>query len=1417
MIQHIIQYAVRNPLFVLLGTIALIIWGIFSLSRLPLDAIPDVTNNQVVVATQAPNLSAVEMEQYVTYPVEIAVRNIPGLEGVRSVSQFGLSIVTLNFKESVDLYFARSQVNERLQTVRNEIPAGFGVPTMNPVTTGLGEIYQYVIKPTDPNDTSWSPMKLRGIQDWVVKKQLIGVEGVAEISSFGGYLKQWHVKVKPERLQSNGVTLREVYDAVASGNENTGAAYIEKDARNFFIRGLGVAKGKSDLEQTLVKVNQGVPVLIKDIAEVEEGSAIRYGALTQNDHEAVGGIILMLKGSNSRQVVLNVKARMKQVEKSLPPGLKIEAFLDRELLIDRAVATVSRNLMEGGLIVIFVLVLLLGHLRAGLIVASVIPLAMLFAIGCMVTFGVSGNLMSLGAIDFGLIVDGAVIIVENIIRLLHERVGGNRKQIVEEGASGMAQSSFFGQIIILIVYLPLLSLSSIEGKMFKPMALTVVFALVGAVLLSLTYVPALSAILLKNDHSGKETFSDRLVRVLLRVYDPVIEWALLYKRWVLSIAGVMLIGAFLLFRQMGGEFIPQLDEGDFVIELRMLPGTALSQMVQSGKIASAQILRNFPAEVYTCTGKIGTSEVPMDPMSIEEMDMVLTMHDQANWKRCKNRADFEAQLKSVLDSIPGIFTSIQQPIAMRFNELMTGAKTDVIIKVLGNDLDQLANTANQIVRNISHIPGAADVSVAKAEGLPQIFVEWRRDALARYGVSIADANTVLRMAMAGQKSGIILEENRRYDVVVNMSTTSQQPLETLGKLQVLGAKGILVPLNELADIQIKDGPMAVFREDGERCINVNLNVRGRDVQSLVTEVQGVVEQKIKLPLGYRVTYGGQFENLQNASARLALVVPAALLLILLLLYLSFGRIRESLLIFSAIPFSAVGGVLSLWIRGMPFSISAGVGFIALFGVAVLNGMVLIGFFKQLEQEQPHLSIRERVLQGVFTRFRPVIMTATVASLGFLPMAISHGAGAEVQKPLATVVIGGLLSATLLTLVVLPVMYDWIMTRAARKNKIVSSLLILGIVGGFASEGNSQRLLNEEDALRFAMQSHPGMQQSNLQVQRETALIPVTHAIAPLQVYGWGPFNPEIGVLQELEHPALRRANKAVQQARVTLANAESAQFSRKLRREVKLAYETAQYWQTKHTLLAQQDSILQSYANMAEIEKKAGAISDLSRLNALARAREAQVLTLQAREMQRGAKAILQQLLGMVDTLLVLPNVLEKKPLPDTLPLQSLYGNIWQADLQLMQSETVAFQKKTSPVFTLGMVTNVDPYNRFLPNAYFGVKMPVSQKAYKAQIEASQLNVFISKTRAAQQAMALRRQRTEIMASAQAADATLQLLDGFGETQQTTLLEAANAERKNGNTTAFEYLQSIATVFDLRLRRLEALHQWNQAVIDLAP
>jgi heavy metal efflux system protein len=1033
MLTKLIAFSIHNKVIVGAMVVALIGWGFYSLNRLPLDAIPDVTSNQVNVVTIAPNLAPVEMEQYVTYPIEMTMANIQGLTEIRSVSQFGLSIITLEFKDQIDNFWARNQVNERLQQVREDIPKGFGKPELLPITTGLGEVFQYVVKPINPKDTSWSLTDLRTIQDWTVKRQLLGTEGVAEVSSFGGFLKQYHIKVKPEVLRSTGVTLADVFNAVEKGNANTGAAYIEKDNNQYFIRGVGIATKLEDLENTFIKMNGGFPIAVKDVAVIEEGHALRFGALTQADKEAVGGIVLMLKGENSRVVVQRVKDRLKTIEKSLPKGLKIEAFLDRELLIDHAISTVAKNLLEGAIIVIFVLLLLLGHLRAGLLIASVIPLSMLFAVGCMVTFGVSGNLMSLGAIDFGLIVDGAVIIVENIIfRLALRKKDEDNKDdsVVLNATSEIMQSAVFGAFIIMIVYVPLLLLQGIEGKMFKPMALTVIFALVGAFILSLTYIPMMADLFLKNENAHKETVADKIINLCKSIYKPFLIKALQFKKAIIALSLALLVLSFWLFSRMGGEFIPQLDEGDYVVQIVMLPGTSLSQMVEMSKAVGEKILKEFPNEIVQATGKIGTSEIPMDPMSVEEMDMILTMHPKPDWKRAKNKEDFEKQLDEMLATIPGVVTSIQQPIAMRFNELMTGAKTDVIVKVLGPDLDKLADIANEILKKIQHTEGVADPNVAKAEGMPQLFVTFRRDALLRYGFTMDEVNTALRMAMAGEKAGVLYEGNKRFDVIVKLQTTDNQKLKDIDEVIVTNAQGIALPLKQLADINIQTGPMAVNREANERNVNVNLNVRGRDVASVVADIQNIVSTKVKLPQGYRITYGGQFENLENAKKRLSLVVPAALLLILLLLYLTFDNFKASLLIFSAIPFAAVGGIFALLLRGMPFSISAGVGFIALFGVAVLNGMVLIGHYQQLKKEGEHddsvsspLGVGGLVITGALNRFRPVIMTATVASLGFLPMALASGAGAEVQKPLATVVIGGLITSTILTLVLLPILYS----------------------------------------------------------------------------------------------------------------------------------------------------------------------------------------------------------------------------------------------------------------------------------------------------------------------------------------------------------------------------------------------------------
>lgn len=1421
MIQHIIQFSVGNKTVVLLATLAIVIWGGISLSRLPLDAIPDVTNEQVVVATQSPNLSAVEMEQFVTYPIEMAMRNIQGLEGIRSVSQFGLSIVTLDFKEGTDLYFARSQVNERLLAVKEEIPAGFGNPAMNPITTGLGEIFQYTIKPENPEDTTWSAQELRTVQDWVVKKQLLGTEGVAEISSFGGYLKQYHVKVEPSLLRSTGVTLAEVFAAVEQGNENTGAAYVEKDANNYFIRGIGLAADERDLAQAVVKVNNGTPVLVRDVATVDIGSAVRYGALTQGDKEAVGGIVLMLKGENSRNVILRIKERLKNLQ--LPKGLKLEAFLDRELLIDRTISTVTRNLLEGGLIVVLVLVLLLGHLRAGFVVASVIPLSMLFAIGCMVAFKVSGNLMSLGAIDFGLVVDGAVIIVENIVSQLIIRSRTNdtsisQEQTIAQAAGSMVRSSFFGQIIILIVYVPLLTLSGIEGKMFKPMALTVIFALTGAVLLSLTYVPAISAIVFKGNTNHHETFADRLMNGIARRYQPLLMLALRWKKTIVVLSLLLLTSAVMLFNRMGGEFIPQLDEGDFVIEIRMLPGSSLPSMIKSAELAATEIQRHFPNEVRICTGKIGTSEVPMDPMSIEEMDMVLTMHPREQWTKVHSRAEFEAELQRVLSQVPGIFTSIQQPIAMRFNELMSGAKTDVIVQVLGPDLEQLSQLGNQIVREVNKIPGAQDVSVAKAEGLPQLFIEYRRDALARYGLTVKEVNETVQTAIAGRKAGTLFEGNQRFDVVVKMRSNPEQPFDMINQLMVSTPAGAQVPLNDLAQIGIKEGPMAVNRIDGERCVNVALNVRGRDIQSVVNDVQKAVQTRIQLPDGYRVTYGGQFENLQNAQTRLKLVVPAALLLILLLLYFSFGRVRESLLIFSAIPFAAVGGVMALWLRGMPFSISAGVGFIALFGVAVLNGMVLVGYFQQLEKEGV-TDVHSRIIQGVLARFRPVLMTASVASLGFLPMAIAAGAGAEVQKPLATVVIGGLISATLLTLIILPVLYAIFATdipfKPLRRTKGTTALFALLIATMAAGTLSAQTRWTETQVLDWAVQQHPALQKARHNLEEKSILAQSKMPLPPMQAYTWLPFNPEVGITQDFNHPALVKTDQKVRGSARSLATVQMSLQEQMIRRDLSILYQNCQFFLAKTAVLNQQDSLLGQYLRAAELEYSTGNIGMLSKLTIESFAKEA---GRKAQAAQLEARAALQRLrteAGIPDSLWLpqmplSPRLLAELPADSSLLAQFKQINRQQAALELERQ-----QKTLLPGYGLGVVTNVDPRNRFLPNAYFSVNLPVFKKGQKAETEAARTRQLIVQDEMALLERDLLVRRQEWAQRWNNAQAELAYWQQTGAPLSAELLRTADLNRKAGNATVQEFLQAQEMAFGLQLKYLDTVKALNEAVVQL--
>lgn len=1035
MLNSIISFSIKNKFLIGILTFGLIVWGGYSVTQLPIDAVPDITNNQVQVITVSPSLAAPDIERLVTFPVEQTMATIPGITEIRSFSRFGLSIVTIVFTDDIDVYWARQQVNERLGQAKNQIPAGAGSPELAPLTTGLGEIYQYIIRPKTGFEGKFDGNDLRTIQDWIVRRQLLGTEGVADVSSFGGYVKQYEIAVDPEKLRSMEVSISEIFLALEKNNQNTGGSYIDKNPNAYFIRSEGLVNDFEEILTIPIRIkSDGLPIQIRDVATVQFGHANRYGAMTYNDKgEVAGAIVMMLKGANSSAVIKRIKERIAKIQTTLPEGIVIEPFLDRTKLVNNAIRTVTKNLAEGALIVIFVLVLMLGNLRAGLIVASVIPLSMLFAVIMMNFFGVSGNLMSLGAIDFGLIVDGAVIIIEatmhhlGISSIARRLSQAEMDEEVSSSASKMMRSAAFGQIIILIVYLPILTLVGIEGKMFRPMAQTVSFAIIGALILSVTYIPMISSLLLSKNVKQKENISDRIIHFFQRAYSPIIRFAL-HQRAIVVAGSVLMFAVSLgIFFRLGGEFIPQLDEGDFAVETRLLTGSSLSKSIEVAQQSARVVLDNFP-EVEKVVGKIGSSEIPIDPMTMDVIDVIVVLKDKREWVSASSREEMAEKIGAKLrHHIPTATFGFQQPIQMRFNELMTGARQDVVMKIYGENLDVLERYANEVGKLAATVQGAEDIYVEPINGLPQIVIHLDRTRIARFDLSVEEVNRVIRTSFAGEVAGLVFEDERRFDLVIRTIEAKRQNIDDLRNLYVTTSSGLQIPLEQIAEIKLEIGPNQIQRDDTHRRVIVGFNVRGADVQSVVENISKKIENQIRFEPGYYITYGGSFKNLQEAKQRLGIAVPVALILIFFMLYFTFHSIRHGLLIYTAIPLSAIGGIIALWLRGMPFSISAGVGFIALFGVAVLNGIVLISEFNRLKASGL-TDLNEIVLQGTKVRLRPVIMTALVASLGFLPMALSQSSGAEVQRPLATVVIGGLITATLLTLVVLPVLYTYFEKR-----------------------------------------------------------------------------------------------------------------------------------------------------------------------------------------------------------------------------------------------------------------------------------------------------------------------------------------------------------------------------------------------------
>lgn len=1430
MLNKIIHFSIKHKLLIGLMTLVLIAWGLWSASKLPVDAVPDITNNQVQIITVTPTLAAQETEQLVTYPIEQSLANLPDLEEMRSISRFGLSVITVVFHDDVDIYFARQLINEKLKEAEEKIPAGIGKPELAPVSTGLGEIYQYVIHPRKGSENKYSAMDLRTMQDWIVARQLYGTPGVAEVNSFGGKLKQYEVGVNPDRLKAMNVTIPEIFTALEKNNENTGGAYIDRKPNAYFIRGIGLVSSLDDIRSIVIKTVNDIPVLIRDVATVQMGHAVRYGSVTYNgEKEVVGGIVMMLKGANSAAVVKRVKEKMATIKNALPEDVEIEAFLDRTTLVERAVNTVETNLVEGALIVIFVLVLFLGNLRAGLIVASAIPLSMLFALGMMNAFGVSANLMSLGAIDFGLIVDGAVIIVEATLHHLSQRKSTDQltqSQMDEEvyqSASKIRSSAAFGEIIILIVYIPILTLVGIEGKMFRPMAQTVSFAILGALILSLTYIPMMSALVLPKKLSHKRTLSDRMMAWFQRGYTPILNRAIRFRKAIIACTVVVFAITIFIFTRMGGEFIPQLQEGDYAFHCILPQGTSLSQSVETSMQAS-RIVKTFP-EVKMVVGKTGSAEVPTDPMPPEASDLVIVLKPKSEWKRTKDYNELASIILEKLEVIPGVFFESNQPIQMRFNELMTGVRQDVAIKIFGENIDTLAALAPRVARIVQSVKGATEPQIERTTGLPQITIQYDRTRIAGYGMNIEDINHTISTAFAGEAAGVVFENERKFDLVVRLDSSSRTSIEDVNNLNVATPAGTQIPLSQVATVSFKEGPAQISREEGKRRIVVGFNIKDRDVASVVEEIQEKLTAAKILPTGYYYTYGGTFENLQKASDRLQIAVPVALALIFLLLYLTFGSLREALLIYTAIPMSAIGGVFALLIRDMPFSISAGVGFIALFGVAVLNGIVLISTFNQLEKDGMH-DVIMRVKEGTRIRLRPVLMTALVASLGFIPMALSSGAGAEVQKPLATVVIGGLITATFLTLVVLPLLY----ISFSKKKKLIMKpiAVIIALAGSLtAVSSKAQQPATARVSISEAIASAKGNLQYEVnqqQINKSQSQVKTAGALPKTGVFAENEdLRPgdkkgilKIGISQGIAWPGLYKAQRNLYTEQLKYYQANTSVIDAELKRNVRSVYYQLWYLQDKQKLYHRLDSIYRSLNDAAVLKVKTGDSPGLDSIAANARLRETQALVQQVSNDIQIQQRILMQLLNSEQDMLPLNDPLERlqSPLvaPDTAhPLISLQQqNIAIANAGVSVAKNENKPEFSGRFFSQRLYGLSDPFSGFSVSATFPL---FGAGATRSKVKVARAEANVQQKQFEYDKQVFITERTQAEQEVEKNNSLLSFYETAGLRQATEIIKASSLAYRAGEISFAELTQYLAQAIDIQRNYLETLNSYNQSVI----
>tara|TARA_R110002111_G_scaffold10239_3_gene33349 strand:+ start:3311 stop:7648 length:4338 start_codon:yes stop_codon:yes gene_type:complete len=1440
MLERIIQYSIHHKLIVLLFTAGIVGFGLYSLSNIPIGAVPDVTNNQVQVITTSRTLSTEDVEKFLTYPVELEMANLPGVTEIRSISKFGLSVVTVVFDDEMGTYLPRQLIAEKIKSAEEKIPAGFGKPFMGPVSTGLGEIYQYVIDVDPKYKDQYSLSDVRTIQDWVVKRQLSGIPGVVEVNTWGGYLKTYEVAVNPERLRSMDVSIFDVFNSLEKNNSVAGGGYIEKINESYFIRGEGLVTSIEDIQDIVVTNKGDIPVYVRDVANVGFGHANRFGAITGNgEGEKVLGQVMMLKDANSNAVIEAVKQRVAEIQSSLPKGISINPFLERSELIAKTTFTIAENLILGCLIVIFVVVLLLGNLRSGLVVASVIPLCLLFALSLMYIFGVDANLMSLGAIDFGIIIDGAVIIVEfiafkitsqraKLLALPIEERQGLIDTITYQGASKMMNSAVFGQLIIIIVFIPILSLVNVEGKMFRPMALVFCFALIGAMLLCFTYIPVMASLFIKPSNTEKKTISSRLITFLENKYRPTITWALRKKTLVLSMAVALLVFTGFLFTRMGGEFVPTLDEGDFVIQPVLKTGMSLSKTIEA-TTKIEKILKQFP-EVEHVVSRIGAAEVPTDPMSMEESDVIIKLKPKGEWTSAESKDELADKFKEALSNeIVGVDFEFTQPIEMRFNELITGVRADLAIKVFGEDLDVLYRKALEIEKAIQNVEGAADISVEKTAGLPQMSVKYDRQKIAKYGLNIEDLNKVVTMGFAGMPAGTVFEGEKQFDLVLRFDAAHRKDIENLETASVTLTNGTKLPLSEFANISYTKGPAKISRDNTKRRIVVGVNVRNRDLESVVKDVQVIIERDVKIPTGYSISYGGQFENLRTASARLKVAVPIALILIFVLLYFAFDSVKEALMIYSAIPLSAIGGVMLLYIRDLPFSISAGVGFIALFGIAVLNGIVLIEEFKELKAHGVS-NINKRILMGTKNRLRPVLLTAAAAALGFLPMAISTSAGAEVQRPLATVVVGGLITATVLTLVVLPILYAMfdrkghhpkIKTKVNFKALSIMLLLFLPFFGKA-----QQNPVNVEQTVKMAIENNNGLQAYAKKINQSEQLVGSAFNLDKTQVYYSYDQNniaenglplKVLGISQSLQFPTVYGAQRKVEKQKVALITQQYRLNERILTKEVNSAYYNVVYSNNLVRQYVYLDSLYGQFASAAKKRYDVGETNLLEKLTAETKQKEIAIALSQAREDVSKAYTMLNQWVQTDSTITVSEDVLPRLELKE-FSLTDHPGLMYYNSAENLAKSSLSLERqKLLPDLQLSVFqgTNNGVAARNYNGFQVGIAVPLWFGAHKSKINAAKTETLIIANEFENYKIQLQSKYDALLSDLKKFQETVDYYQSTGRDLSKQLTTTASKAFQNGEIDFLQYVQLLESAKNIEINYLQNLNNYNNTVLEL--